>query len=513
MDQKIRTGVLASMNDGIKQKFLSELQRIGSLSQISSLLGWDEQVNLPPGSSTSEQRASQRAVLATLLHREFTSADFQDKLRELEQVEPDPNDDWTVILREVRRKLDRATKIPSEFVARKTAHQSNAYHAWRKARQNDDFASYAPCLEVTLQLAREEASFAGYGDNPYDYHLDMHDPGMDTLSVANLFAALQVELVPLSQRILGLAEHYKLPELKNFPVAKQEIFLREIVESLGFDFSRGRIDVAIHPFCSGNGNDTRLTTRYDPNNPLDSLFSSIHEAGHGLYEQGLPAEWLCTPLGEAAGMAVHESQSRIWENQVGRSRQFWHLWEPRFRELFPEALSDISSEELFKTINLVAPNPIRVDADEVTYNLHVILRFELEQALFSGELEVRELPDAWNQKAENLLNLRPENDAEGVLQDVHWSSGSFGYFPSYCIGNLLAAQLWETAKEDLPELESLIEAGEHDCFQTWLGEKVHRHGSRMNLLELTEHATGKPLGHAPLLRYLEERYLALYEQN
>ena len=493
--------------------FLSELQRISSLSQISSLLGWDQQVNLPSGNSPSKQRASQRAVLATLIHREFTSVEFQDKLRELEQMEIDSNEDWGVILREVRRKLDRAIKIPSEFVARKAAHQSRAYHAWRKARQNNDFASYAPVLEVTLQLAREEAVFAGYADNPYDYHLDLHDPGMETWSVAKLFDALQVELVPLSQRILGLAETCKLPALKNFPVTQQEVFLREVVESLGFDFSRGRMDVAIHPFCSGNGNDTRLTTRYDADNPLDSLFSSIHEAGHGLYEQGLPAAWIGTPLGEAAGMAVHESQSRIWENQVGRSRQFWNLWEPRFRELFPEALSDISSEDLFKTINLVTPNPIRVDADEVTYNLHVILRFELEQALFSGELEVSELPAAWSEKAERLLNLQPKNDAEGVLQDVHWSSGSFGYFPSYCIGNLLAAQLWETAKEDIPELESLIEAGENERFLAWLDEKIHRHGSRMNLLELTEHATGKPLGHDPLLRYLEERYLVLYEQN
>ena len=498
--------------NGLKESFLGELKRVDVLSQVSSLLGWDEQVNLPPDKASSEQRAAQCAEIAEIRHREFTRPGFCEKLQQLEEQAHPDDEELGVILREVRRDLDRATKLPSEFVARKAAHESAAYHAWANARERNDFASYAPTLEATLGLARQEAAFVGFVENPYDYHLDKHDSGIDATSVSNIFDELRIGLVPLSERILALAEEAEIPELAGFPEPRQETFLREVVTNLGFDFSRGRLDVAVHPFCSGNGVDTRMTTRYDPNNPLDSLFSSIHETGHGLYEQGLPAQWRGSPLGEAAGMAVHESQSRIWENQVGRSRAFWRYWEPRFRELFPKQLSVVSSEALYLAINKVSRNPIRVDADEVTYNLHVILRFELEQALFNDELKVTDLPRAWNEKAKELLGLLPANDAEGVLQDVHWSGGAFGYFPSYCLGNLLAAQLWEVAKEDLPNLYSLIEAGEHKPFLSWLNEKVHRHGRRMNLLELTEHATGRILSSHALLGYLEKRYLTLYER-
>ena len=262
----------------------------------------------------------------------------------------------------------------------------------------------------------------------------------------------------------------------------------------------------MHPFCSGNGADTRLTTRYDENNPLDSLFSAIHEAGHGMYEQGLPERWMGTPLGEAAGMAVHESQSRIWENQVGRSVQFWEIWTARFRELFEKPLNGIDDEQLYLAVNKVSRNPIRVDADEVTYNLHVILRFEIEKALFSGGLTVNQLADAWSEKAQELLGLKPQNDSVGVLQDVHWSGGAFGYFPSYCLGNLLAAQLWEKAKE-----EDAANPAEPSKLLSWLQEKVHRHGRRFSLEELSLKATGKSLSSESFITYLRERYLTLYQ--
>ena len=490
----------------LKNTFLGELRRFDSLAQVSSLLGWDEQVNLPTNKASSSQRANQCATLAELRHQEITKPAFKEMLKRLEDETEKSNQDWQVILREVRRDLDRALKIPAEFVARKVAHASAAYHVWKTAREQNDFPAYAPTLEKTLRFAREEAAFIGYEVNPYDYHVDLHDPGMDTARVGKLFDKLQAGLVPLAERILALAEAAKIPELHGFPEDKQEIFLREVVTSLGFDYTRGRIDVAVHPFCSGNGSDTRLTTRYDSNNPLDSLFSAIHETGHGLYEQGLPTEWLGTPLGEAAGMAVHESQSRIWENQVGRSPAFWEKWAPRFRELFSEALAGVSSEQLYLAVNKVSRNPIRVDADEVTYNLHVILRFELEQHLFAGDIAVDELPAAWNEKAEKLLGLHPENDTKGVLQDVHWSGGAFGYFPSYCLGNLLAAQLWEKAGD-----EGITDPRNHSNLLAWLNQKVHRHGRRMNLMELAEDATGKPLDTHCLLQYLEERYLPLYE--
>ena len=491
----------------LRETFMNELRRIDSLSQVSSILGWDEQVNLPSSEASSSQRSSQSSVLAEMVHREFTGSAFSDLLKRLEDETNEPDKDLEIILREVRRDLDRAQKLPSEFVARKAAHESSTYHVWKNAREKNDFAAFAPALDKTVQFAREEAAYVGYGENPYDYHLDKHDPGMDACAIGKLFDDLQIGLVPLAEQILSLSEETAIPELKGFPKDKQETFLREVVESLGFDFTRGRMDVAVHPFCSGNGSDTRLTTRYDSDNPLDSVFSAIHEAGHGLYEQGLPHKWLGTPLGEAAGMGVHESQSRIWENQVGRSPAFWNRWEPRFRELFPEPLVDISSEQLFLAINKVSRNPIRVDADEVTYNLHVILRFELEQALFAGDLKVEDLPGAWSKKSEKLLGLQPTSDSEGVLQDVHWSGGAFGYFPSYCLGNLLAAQLWEKAvKEDEPD------PSDPSKLLSWLQLKVHQHGRRMNLLELTENATGESLAPRCLLQYLESRYLSLYRK-
>lgn len=494
----------------LEKGFLDELRRIDTLTQVSSLLGWDEQVNLPAGSASSEQRAVQCAEIATLRHQRLTSPVLADQLQDLEQHPVD--EDLRIILREVRREIERATGIPVEFVARKAAHESTSYHLWKDARARNDFASYVSSLEETLNLARQEAAFIGFEENPYDYHLDKHDPGMDVASITMLFDDLQVGLIPLAEHILELAEKTPVPELRGFSVVKQETFLREVVESLGFDFSRGRIDVAVHPFCSGNTSDTRLTTRYNADNPLGSLFGAIHETGHGLYEQGLPKQWLGTPLGEAAGMAVHESQSRIWENQVGRSRSFWNHWEPRYRELFSKDLDGVSSEHLYMAINKVTRNPIRVNADEVTYNLHVILRFELEQALFAGDLKVVELPAAWNEKSEKLLGLCPKNDAEGTLQDVHWSGGAFGYFPSYCLGNLLAAQLWDAARKELTNLDTSIESAHHEPLLSWLGDKIHRHGRRMNLLELTKDATSQPLATDPLLHYLERRYLTLYEK-
>jgi carboxypeptidase Taq len=282
--------------------------------------------------------------------------------------------------------------------------------------------------------------------------------------------------------------------------------LREVTTGIGFDYGRGRLDVSLHPFCSGTGSDVRMTTRFKEEEPLDALFSSIHETGHGLYEQGLPVEHLGTALGIHAGMAVHESQSRLWENQVARSRGFWRHFEPRFRELFPVQTATVSAEELYRTINAVAPTLIRVDADEVTYNLHIILRFELEQKLFSDELAVRDLPAAWRAAAGELLGLVPANDREGVLQDVHWSDGSFGYFPSYCLGNMLAAQLWYRALALRPTLEDDFARGDFTWLLGWLRANVHAQGRRYDALQLARRVTGEELSPKHLVRYLRERY-------
>ncbi|HIL72430.1 MAG TPA: carboxypeptidase M32, partial [Verrucomicrobia bacterium] len=476
------------------------------------LLGWDEQVNLPKKSAAA--RASQSSALSDLIHRESIHPQVDDWLNALEQ---DPNaltTEQQCVVQEARRNFDRAVKLPSAFVARRAEHQSRAYHAWVEARKNDDFVSFAPFLKTQLELAREEAGFFGLdGLQAYDYHIDNHDPGMTASVIGTLFDSLKSEIVPLVKQILSSAVKPNLSMFKGFPIAQQEAFLKRVTASLGFDYDRGRLDVAVHPFCSGNGEDTRLTTRYFVDNPLDSLFSSIHETGHGLYEQGLPLEHLGTGLGTAAGMGVHESQSRIWENQVARSRSFWDYWEPFYREAFPEQLSGVTSEQLYLAVNGVSLNPIRVDSDEVTYNLHIILRFELEKCLFSGELDVVDLPAFWNEKAEKIIGLRPTSDVEGVLQDVHWSSGAFGYFPSYCLGNMLAAQLWYSALDALPGIEIDFSNGDFTRLLSWLREKVHCEGKRCDLMNLTKKVTGKELSSDSLIRYLKERYLPLYQQT
>ncbi|MEO6995538.1 MAG: carboxypeptidase M32, partial [Lacunisphaera sp.] len=366
-----------------------------------------------------------------------------------------------------------------------------------------------PVLEKNLDLARREAGYLGWGDRAYDYMIDRHDPGMDAATITRLFGELKRDLVPLVREFAASKPPAKRDALHGFPAEEQRTFLREVTERLGFDYRRGRIDVSLHPFCSGTGADVRMTTRFKEDEPLDSLFGAIHETGHGLYEQGLPHADHGTALGIAAGMGVHESQSRLWENQVGRSRGFWRFFEPRFRALFPRQTSGVTSDELHRAINAVEPTSIRVDADEVTYNLHIILRFELEQELFAGTLAVRDLPAAWRQAAGALLGLEPANDREGVLQDIHWSGGAFGYFPSYCLGNMLAAQLWYRAQTLRPGLEEEFARGDFSGLLGWLRTEVHARGRRENLLELTRRVTGEELSPRHLVRYLKERYRPL----
>ena len=333
---------------------------------------------------------------------------------------------------------------------------------------------------------------------------------MTAARIEVLFAELKRGLVPLARRIVGSPVKAKPGLLKGFPVGLQREFLGEVTAALGFDYTRGRIDVSLHPFCAGDGFDVRMTTRFHEDNPLDSLLSSIHETGHGLYEQGLPREWIGTPLGEAVGMGIHESQSRLWENQVARSGAFWRYWEPRFRAKFAPQLEGVSAADLHLAINEVAPTLIRVDSDEVTYNLHILLRFELEKRLFRGELAVADLPAAWKALAQELLGLAPTHDGEGCLQDVHWSGGAFGYFPSYCLGNMIAAQLWYTALAALPGLEEDFAAGKFDRLLGWLREKIHVRGRRLETEDLVRDVTGEGIAPRHLLRYLGDRYLPLY---
>jgi len=512
-------------------QLLAHLGRIHKLETVAQLLGWDEQVNLPSGSA--QLRAEQHAVLAETIHAAASNPKLGELIAKLSTAREGAilGEEERLVVREAQRDYERATRLPVEFVRAKAAQSSVGFHAWAKARAEDDFASYAPVLERNLELAREEAAYLGWdggdqcvsagGDRcvsagesrAYDYMIDKHDPGLSAAVIEGLFGELRAGLVPLAREIAenddGRAKAVRA-RLRGFPINAQREFLGEVTRRLGFDYERGRIDVSLHPFCAGTGADIRMTTRFNEDEPLDSLFSAIHETGHGLYEQGLPLAHHATALGKAAGMGVHESQSRLWENQVGRSRAFWAFFEPRFREKFEEPLRGISSEELYLAINAVEPTLIRVDADEVTYNLHIILRFEIERQLFSGALKMRDLPEAWRALSRELLGLEPKSDREGVLQDVHWSDGAFGYFPSYCLGNMIAAQLWEAVQAEEPELEADFASGDFGRLLGWLRKNVHAAGKRYDALELTQRVTGKPLSSAPLLRYLRERYVSLY---
>lgn len=492
-------------------ELLPLLKRAHTLSTIGELLGWDEQVNLPPGAA--EQRAAQHSAMAEVVHAAASAPRMGELLSQLEAT-PELSAETQAVVREARRDYDRATKLPPDFVREKAAQGSRGFHAWARAKAGDDFASYAPFLEKNLELARREAAYLGHGDSPYDYMLDKHDPGVTAAAVDRLFTELKRDLVPLVRAIVAspIAARARAAgeRLRGFPINAQQMFLREVTGRIGFDYQRGRIDVSLHPFCSGTGSDVRMTTRYQEDQPLDALFSSIHETGHGLYEQGLPAEHLGNALGIHAGMAMHESQSRLWENQVARSRGFWRFFEPRWRELFPAPTREVSSEDLYLAINAVEPTLIRVDADEVTYNLHIILRFEIEKRLFTGELPVRDLPAAWRVASRELIGLEPATDREGVLQDVHWSDGAFGYFPSYCLGNMIAAQLWYRVLELRPAIEEDFARGDFRWLLDWLRENVHAQGRRFRALELVRRVTGQELSPKHLTRYLRERYGGLY---
>ncbi len=490
------------------QSLDEKLKRIQILESVSGLLGWDELVNLPPESSG--QREEQSAAIAEICHEASADPEIGGILSRLEAETESIDSDARIVVREARKDYDRNVKLPAEFVQRKARLDSAAYHAWARAKEKSDYAEFSPFLQQQLDCAKEFAGYLGWSDRPYDCLIDLHDPGMDTESISTLFASLKSDLVPIVEQILQSDTKPGASIFRGFPIEYQRAFLTEVTSAIGFNYQRGRIDVSLHPFCSGNGADTRMTTRFDEDNPLDSLFSSIHETGHGLYEQGLPLEHLHTALGKAAGMGVHESQSRLWENQVCRSRSFWTKFEPKFRATFQSQLDSISSDQLYLAINSVSRNPIRVDSDEVTYNLHIIIRFEIERRLFDGSLTVEDLPEAWNALYQDLLGINPKNDAEGVLQDVHWSGGAFGYFPSYCLGNMLAAQLWYSAKDQLPDLEEDIADGNFAPLLSWLRTNVHKYGKRYGLEELSLRATGKELSPDSLIRYLEERYLPLY---
>ena len=483
------------------------------LMHAAALLSWDQEVYMPP--QGVEARSQQLATLSTLAHQMFTSDETGELLAEAEAevAGMDYDSDEASNVRVTRREYDQHTKLPTSLVSEMSLTASQAFAAWRQAREKQDYALFEPHLQKIVDLNRRKADYLGYEAHPYDALLGLFEPGMTTAQVEALFEPLKQGLIPLIQAITAqpqVDDHFLTePE---YDVERQWEFTMLLLRKMGYDFRRGRQDKAPHPFTINFANrDVRVTTRLHPHRPLSAIFGSAHEGGHALYEQGSPDKFERSVLAGGASMGVHESQSRLWENQVSRGKAFWSYYYPILQAFFPEQLEGIPFWEFYRAVNKVEPSFIRVEADEVTYNLHIFVRFELEKSLLTGELSVADLPDAWNAKYQAYLGITPPNDALGCLQDVHWSHGDIGYFPTYTLGNLISAQLYAQIKQEVPGLEDGYRNGEFAPLLTWLREKIHRHARKFTAAELLQRAIGQELDARPLLEYFYQKYAEVYQ--
>ncbi len=488
---------------------LERIKDIGKLDAINALLEWDQDTFMPR--QGVECRSEELALVAALAHDRRTSREMGDLLGQLSNADSSDCVRMTNI-RETARLYKRAVNIPITLVKEIAKTSSLAKDAWVKARQEDNFDLFAPLFAKLVELKKQQAEAIGYETEPYDALVDEYEPGASTARVAELFSELRDRLVPLVKSIGNSTNRPDSGILKrHYPIEAQRKLVRRIAEEMGFSFERGRIDVSAHPFCTSMGpNDVRFTTRYDEYFFPAAFFGAMHETGHALYEMGLAQEHAFTPMGTFCSLGIHESQSRMWENMVGRSPAFWSKYYPLVQSTFPDTLRDVSEAGFYAAVNTVAPSLIRVEADEVTYNLHIIVRFEVERDLFNGLLDIADVPSAWNEKMENLVGLRPPNNVQGCLQDIHWAMGIFGYFPTYALGNLYAAQLFAKADEDLGGLNRQIAAGNMSTLLDWLRTHVHSHGRRYSADELCKQATGKPLAIQPFLDYCTDKFGSIY---
>jgi carboxypeptidase Taq len=482
------------------------------LASTRSLLYWDQRTHIPPKGNA--HRASQLDVLARLVHERRIDPRRGEMLAVVEgsSLVRDPLSVEAVNVREWRRAFDRATKVPPRLAAELEKAASEGETAWETARPLNDWKSFEPYLDRMVALKREQASALGSGTTePYDALLEDYEPGETAERLKPIFANLRDKLVDLLRRI-GESSLRPDPSVlrRRFPVEAQDAFAREVVKRLGYDLGGGRMDATAHPFTVGIGpGDVRITTRYDEGYFSMAFFGAVHETGHALYDQGLPVVHWGTPMSEAASLGIHESQSRLWENLVGRSRGFWSHFYPSARDCFP-VLADVPLNAFHFAINQVSPSLIRTEADEVTYNLHIMVRFELELELIGGRMEARDLPEAWNEKMQAYLGLQPPDYASGVMQDIHWSEGAMGYFPTYTLGNLYAAQFFARARRDLGDLEAAFSRGELAPLLQWLREKIHAQGKRYRPRELLKAVTGEDLNPGYLVSYLEDKFRELY---
>ncbi|MBS1706007.1 MAG: carboxypeptidase M32 [Armatimonadetes bacterium] len=485
----------------------SRMEQLNALHAATAIMDWDQQTYMPKGGASA--RAQHLGILSQLAHETFTD-DSTGELLEGAKAEIEPGSNDAAIVRNVKRDFDLSRKIPSDLVGEKSRLSSEAHESWVHARATNDFASFAPTLERMFEIARQEAEYLGYTDHIYDALLDMYEEGATAADCTRMFDVLKANTVSL---VKDIAENGKPVDDRvlygDWEVEKQRRFTEKLIREIGFDMDRGRQDTAPHPFCTGwSVGDIRLTTRFK--DYLGSaIFGSLHEAGHGMYEQGSPMEWDRTPLAGGVSLGVHESQSRTWENIVGRSKAFWKRYLPSLRSEFL-ALQAYDVDQFYRMINKVEPSLIRVEADEVTYNLHVLVRFEIECDVLTKKLDVRDLPAAWNAKYKEYLGVDVPNDSQGCLQDVHWSMGSIGYFPTYSMGNLLSYQFWACLRRDLGDTDALIEKGEFAPILGWLRENIYSKGKKYPPKELVMQVTGKPMGAEDYVTALNAKYREIY---
>ena len=493
------------MLDALRER----LAVVSDLHSAARVLEWDQETYMPAGAA--EARAHQLATIKTLAHAHLVDDETATLLAAVREDELDDRVDLALV-HVTRRDLERASRRSPSLVARQARATARALEAWKRARAMDDFPHFAPHLNEILDLAREEAEALGYDEDPYDALLEEFEPGMTHAQVERTFTALRAELVPMVEAIAAAPPIDDGVLHRRFDLQKQWDFGMDVARAVGYDFEHGRQDRSTHPFSTSFASpfDVRITTRLEEDFFSPAFFGTLHEVGHALYEQGIDPALARTPLADGTSLGVHESQSRLWENLVGRSRPFWRWAYPLAQRTFPDILADTSEEAFYRAANKVEPSLIRVEADEVTYSLHVMLRFELETALLSGDLPVSDLPAAWNDRMQDYLGLTPDTDADGCLQDIHWAMGAIGYFPTYALGSLMSVQLWDAASLEMDDLEDQVASGEFAPLLAWLRDKVHRHGRARSAREIVEDASGEALSAQPWLAYARRKFGSLY---
>ena len=493
------------------EELKKKLAEIHDVHMARSILSWDQHTKMPP--KAGEIRAEQLSTLDRIAHELFIDDDIGALLEELRPYEEshDYDSDEASLLRVTRREYAKATRVPSDLRAELTRAGAIALAAWVEARQKSDFAIFLPYLRRNVELQREYVACFPKAENDYDVLLDDFDEGMKTTEVRAVFDELKTELIPLIAEITEQADAVDNSCLTgHFPIDKQRAFALEVLEQLGYDHDSWRLDPTVHPFAmSAATTDIRLTTRYDETD-MNSLMAAIHEFGHGFYEAGIDPRLERTPLSQVTSMSLHESQSRMWENLVGRSLPFWKHFYPRLQAAYPGQFDDVELDEFYRALNKVEPSLIRIEADEATYNLHIILRFELEQEILDGSLDLADLPEAWNARMTEYMGVDVPDDAHGVLQDVHWSGGAIGYFPTYSLGNVISVQLWDQVREAIPDLDQQFERGEFGELSSWLRENLHRNGRKFTSKETLERVVGGGIDSGPYLRYLKDKLGGIY---